>query len=267
MIRVAVTGKGGVGKTTIAAGLAQSFARSGRRVIALDLDPVPNLALALGCADPSITPVLDEDDLIRERTGASSRESGGIFRLNPRVDDILGSRGVRCEDGLKLLVLGAVTRGGGGCFCPAHAFARHLIAHLTHAGDVLVMDMEAGTEHLGRGTTRVADILLIVTEPGRAATVAAVRIAGLGRDLGIKRIVAVVNKVRDPEDSEPASFLASQRISVIATFPWDPAVGIADHRGLSLSSIPEGLPMAGRFDHLRDRLITLANPPGTYRSP
>lgn len=183
MITLAVTGKGGVGKTSIAAGLARTFARKGNRVIALDMDPSPNLWYSLGCGregqPADIIPLISREDLITERTGAPPGASGVVFRINPKVDDLLDMIGVTCRDGVRLLVLGAIRTGGGGCFCPANTLARRLVSHLSEEADILIMDMEAGVEHLGRGTTRSAEALLIVVEPGLKTVEIALQIAKL----------------------------------------------------------------------------------------
>ena len=220
MAKIAVTGKGGVGKTTIAAGLARIFGSRGYRVIALDMDPSPNLASSLSCSPAeaaAITPLVEMEDLILERTGAPPEGGGLVFKINPKVDDIPGRFGISCRDGVRLLVLGSIRTGGGGCFCPANALARRLVDHLSGTADLLIMDMEAGVEHLGRGTTRTVEALLVVAEPTVKSVDAAGQIARLARDLGITRIFGVVNKVTDGK-GEP--FLS--RLSALGiTTSWD----------------------------------------------
>jgi len=201
-MKVAIAGKGGVGKTTLSAGLATLFARGGARVIAVDADPDSNLAATLGFPDPEgILPITDMKELIAERTGAQTGTGGTYFKLNPRVDDIPESF---CPEhgGIRLLAMGGSQReGGSGCLCPESAFLRALMTHLVFGReDVLIMDMEAGVEHLTRGTSRGMDALVVVVEPGGRSLETAGRIRRLGTELGIAKVLAVANKVRDDED-------------------------------------------------------------------
>ncbi len=201
-MKLAVTGKGGVGKTTLSAGLAALFTTQGVRVIAVDADPDSNLAATLGFPQPNgIKPLIEWKDLIAERTGARPGSSGSYFSLNPKVDDIPE---YCCAEhrGIKLLTLGGGSRGGGsGCLCPENAFLRSLLAHLLfEREDVVILDMEAGVEHLTRGTAQGVDALIVVVEPGRRSLETAQRIRRLAADLEICRIWAVANKVREQED-------------------------------------------------------------------
>jgi CO dehydrogenase maturation factor len=255
MITLAVTGKGGVGKTSIAAGLARTFARKGKRVIALDMDPSPNLWYSLGCGHEGqpadIIPLIAREDLIEERTGAPAGASGVVFRINPKVDDLLDTLGVTCRDGVRLLVLGAIRTGGGGCYCPANTLARRLVSHLSGEADILVMDMEAGVEHLGRGTTRSAEALIIVVEPGLKSIETALQIGRLAGDLHIPNLFAVVNKVRPGDDSdEIAARLAGFGIKTIFALPYDPAMEIAERRGIHGMDIPGGERLKQYMDEL-----------------
>jgi CO dehydrogenase maturation factor len=255
MITLAVTGKGGVGKTSIAAGLARTFARKGKRVIALDMDPSPNLWYSLGCGregqPPDIVPLIAREDLITERTGAPPGASGVIFRINPKVDDLLEMLGVTCRDGVRLLVLGAIRTGGGGCFCPANTLARRLVSHLSGEADILVMDMEAGVEHLGRGTTRSAEALLIVAEPGLKSIETALQIGRLAKDLHIPNLFAVVNKVRPGDNpDEIAARLLGIGIKTIFALPYDNAMETAERRGIHGMDISGGERMKQYMDEL-----------------
>ena len=243
MVKIAVTGKGGVGKTTVAAGLARSFGSRGYRVVALDMDPSPNLALSLSCnrgEAAALTPLVEMEDLILERTGAPPQGAGMVFRINPRVDDIPGRFGIRCRDGVRLLVLGSIRTGGGGCFCPANALARRLVDHLSGTADLLVMDMEAGVEHLGRGTTRTVEALVVVAEPTVKSVEAAGQIVKLARDLGIARIFGIVNKVRDGGGEPFLSRLAALGIVPLGAIPFDPAVEQAEAEGVPVWDLPAG---------------------------
>lgn len=197
-MKIAISGKGGVGKTTVAALLARAVARSGDRVIAIDADPDSNLAACLGHPDPdSIVPLSAHKDLIAERVG-----TGGVIRLNPRVDDLLDSFGVQI-DGIRLVVLGSIPRGGGGCFCSPSALLKALMLHvLAQPDEWVLLDMEAGLEHLGRGSSAGVDGLLIVVEPAPRSIETARRIRTLALDIGIQRVWCVANKVRGSQDAE-----------------------------------------------------------------
>lgn len=201
-MKLAITGKGGVGKTTLTACLALLFRRDGARVIAVDADPDSNLAATLGFPDPAgIVSLGEMKDLIAERTGAEGGY-GGFFKLNPKVDDIPDDYAPE-HRGIKLLVMGGARKGGGGCVCPESAFLRALMAHvLFHRDDVVLMDMEAGIEHLSRGTSRGVDALIAVVEPGRRSFETVGRIRQLARDLGIEKVFVVGNRVRSPEDED-----------------------------------------------------------------
>lgn len=203
-MKIAVTGKGGVGKTTLSAGLAALFARDGARVIAVDADPDSNLAATLGFPDPEgIRPIAAMQELIAERTGAQPGVAGTYFSLNPRVDDIPESY-CPLHEGVRLLVMGGANReGGSGCLCPESAFLRALMSHLLFGrNDVVIMDMEAGVEHLTRGTARAVDALVVVVEPGGRSLETAGRIRRLAADLGIGRVWVAANKVRDDRDRQ-----------------------------------------------------------------
>jgi len=204
-LKIAVTGKGGVGKTTIAAGLARLLAADGYKVIAIDADPDANLASALGI-DPDeaakITPIARMSDLIAERTGAQPGTMGGFFKLNPKVDDIPDDLSVSAN-GVKLLVLGTVESGGAGCICPESTMLKALMKHVVvRRNEAVIMDMEAGIEHLGRGTSESVDAMLVVIEPGQRSVQTARQIEKLAKELGIPRIFLVLNKVHNREEEE-----------------------------------------------------------------
>ena len=202
-MKIAVSGKGGVGKTTLAAILAYLFKESGHRVLAIDADPDANLSMALGySSSKGIVPLSEMRELIAERTGAEPGSMGSIFKMNPKVDDLpdLISHEV---DGIKFLVMGGVKKGGGGCVCPESVMLKHLITHLVLAReDVVVIDMEAGLEHLGRGTTQGVDKLIVVVEPGRRSLDTAQAVRRLAADLRLDKVAVVGNKVRNEKDEE-----------------------------------------------------------------
>ncbi len=201
--KVAISGKGGVGKTTLAALLAHIYAEQGRNVIAIDADPAGGLAEALGFPpdlSAQVTPVAGMEDLIYERTGAKPGSSGGFFSLNPRVDDIPDRFSVS-HRGIRFLRLGTIESGGSGCICPESALLRALVTHLLlYRDEMMILDMEAGVEHLGRATARAVDAFLVIVEPGRRSLATAERIRELAADIGINRVYAVGNKVRGESD-------------------------------------------------------------------
>lgn len=204
-MKLAVTGKGGVGKTTLSALLAEIFAREGRRVLAIDANPDANLASALGLpAETSarIVPIAEMADLIEERTGARPGRSGGAFRLNPRVEDIPERFSAR-KDSIWLLVMGTVKSGGGGCLCPESALLSALLQHLLIQRDeVVVLDMDAGVEHLGRATAKYVDAFVIVVEPGQRSLQTAATVKKLALDLGITRCLVAGSKTRSEAERQ-----------------------------------------------------------------
>jgi CO dehydrogenase maturation factor len=196
-MKLAVTGKGGVGKTTLTTLLARAAAAEGRRVFVIDADPNPNLAFALGFRS-SPSPLIDLKPLLLERLGALD----SFFRLNPKVDDIPEQFAVE-QGGVRLLVLGGVRQGGAGCACPENTFLKSLLQHLMlERRDWVIVDFEAGLEHLGRATARGVDALLVVIQPDRASVETALRIRRLAEEIGVHRIYAVGNKVQGTDDVE-----------------------------------------------------------------
>jgi CO dehydrogenase maturation factor len=203
-LKIAIGGKGGVGKTTITALLARCLAADEKnKVIAIDADPVANLAAGLGIPeDEPITPISELTELIAERTGATPGTMGGFFTLNPKVDDI-PDRFSQVRDGVKLLVMGTVQSGGSGCICPESTILKALMNHLVLVrDDIVLMDMEAGVEHLGRATSASVDALLVIVNPGARSRAAATKIRKLGQDIGIKNILILGNRVKGPEDEQ-----------------------------------------------------------------
>jgi CO dehydrogenase maturation factor len=230
-MKLAVTGKGGVGKTTVVAGLARALAERGQKVLAIDCDPASNLALALGFPpDQRLTPIAEMKELIAERTESKPGSMGGFFKLNPRVDD-LPEKYFLEKDGVRLMVMGTVQKGGGGCVCPENVMVRTLVTHLLIGrGEAVILDMEAGVEHLGRATARAVDKLIVVVEPGQRSIEVAQKIRRLAADIGLKSIALVGNKIRSQTDRD---FLLSR----MADFPfagflsYDPRVVEADLAG------------------------------------
>ena len=200
-MKIAITGKGGVGKTTFSAILARLYAAEGKEVLCADVDPDANLGLALGFTEEeiaAITPITEMKELIKERTHADEFER--FFKINPKVDD-LPDRLAHTRNGVKLLIMGTVKTGGGGCVCPEHVILKRLLSHLiVGRDDVVILDMEAGLEHLARGTTDFMDAFIVVIEPGARSIQTWHSVQRLAADLGVKKVWVVANKVRDEAD-------------------------------------------------------------------
>jgi CO dehydrogenase maturation factor len=198
-IKAAFSGKGGAGKTTLASLFIRSLARQGHKVLAVDCDPVANLGRFLGIRDADrITPIIEMKELISERTEVGPE--GALYKLNPVVDDI-PDKFAKKAGSIRLIVMGTVKAGGAGCVCPQAGFLKALLGELLlQDNESIVMDMEAGIEHLGRATASSVQHLFIVTEPNLASVDTARKIARLAGDLKIKAISVILNKVRTRQD-------------------------------------------------------------------
>ncbi len=246
-LKLAIGGKGGVGKTTITSLLARCMAHldAGNSVIAIDADPVANLAAGLGIPEKTpITPISELSDLIAERTGAKPGTMGGFFTLNPKVDDIPDRFSLE-RDGVKLLVMGTVQSGGSGCICPESTILKALMNHLVLArNEIVIMDMEAGVEHLGRGTSGSMDALVVVVNPGKRSRVAAEKIRKLGQDIGIKRVVVLGNRVGSAAD-EQLIRESLPDFEIIGFLPEMDEILMADRKGVrpyeDISTAPTAL--------------------------
>ena len=234
-MKIAITGKGGVGKTTLSAVLARLYAEEGKKVLAVDVDPDANLGLALGFSPDevdAITPVSKMEELIKERTGSDEAGMGTFFKINPKVDDI-PDRFAQEKNGVRFLVMGTVETGGGGCVCPEHVVLKRLISHLVVQRDeVVIMDMEAGIEHLGRGTASMVDRFIVVIEPGSRSVQTYRLVKKLAADLGVKTVNVVANKVRDAADED---FIRSNipADALLGLVHLNSEIADADRRGLS----------------------------------
>ena len=232
-MKIAVTGKGGVGKTTFAATLARLYAAEGRPVLAADVDPDANLGLALGFDEEtldSIVPISKMRKLVEERTGATAGNQ--FYHLNPKVDDIPDKYGKVCN-GVRLLVLGTVETGGGGCVCPEHVMLKRIINNLVlRREDVVILDMEAGLEHLGRGTAANMDQFIVVVEPGARSIQTYANVKRLAADLGVRQVRVVANKVRDQRDED---FVRSAvpEADFLGCIHYNPEIMDADRLGKS----------------------------------
>ena len=227
-MKIAISGKGGVGKTTLASLLSKVFAEAGYSVLAIDADPNSNLAATLGIPNPDeITPISEMSALIEERTGAKPGKAGSFFKINPKVDDLPEKYSFK-YNGIRLMVMGRIKQGGTGCYCPENALLQALVTHLLLGRDeVVIMDMEAGVEHLGRATARAVDRLIVVVEPRRRSVETARRIKKLAEEIGLRNIAAVGSKVRSQSERE---FLTSSLpdFEFLGFIPYDQAIVDAD---------------------------------------
>ncbi|MBU2568357.1 MAG: AAA family ATPase [Elusimicrobia bacterium] len=201
-MKIAISGKGGSGKTTISAVLGYLFSRESKRVFLIDADPDGNLGLAMGFSDEELSkvvPIVELKEIIAERTASNG---GGYFKLNPEVDDIPEKFSIR-KDNIRMLVLGNIKKGGSGCYCPENAFLRSVLRNLlSQKQDVVILDMPAGIEHLGRATADSMDSILIVVEPTAKSVQTAKRIHKLSADIKIKKILFVGNKISGEVDKK-----------------------------------------------------------------
>ncbi len=231
MMKIAVSGKGGVGKTTITALLAHLLAQD-NQVSVVDADPNLNVAVALGIPAlqaAKLIPLADMKELIQERVGA---KGGGFFKLNPKTDDIAEKISIT-HNGIRLLVMGTITQGGAGCACGENVLLRSFLSHLLlEEREVVLIDMEAGLEHLGRSTIQAVDVLLVVVEPGQRSIDVAKRIKKLAADIGLKKTLIVGNKINSPEDAQ----LIEQNFppeEILDFITYSPEILTADRKGIS----------------------------------
>jgi len=235
-VKIAISGKGGVGKTTLAGVMARLLAEQGRRVLAIDADMDANLASAIGIPPDrlaGLTPLAQKTSLIEERTSSKKGTFGGMFKLNPRVDDIPDEYSVTYR-GVKLLVLGGVLSGGSGCFCPENVLLKSLISHLFVAREeTVIVDMEAGLEHLSRGSTAYMDVFVVVVEPGLRSFGTARQIKRLAGELGISSVHVVGNKVSSDQDRRLIEESLGQDFEILGYLSFNPKIIEADRLGVS----------------------------------
>jgi len=260
-MKLAISGKGGTGKSTLAAALALLMKQKGWRVLAVDADPDGNLAAALG-ASPSetaqIIPISKQKELIEERTGAKVKQYGQMFKLNPEVADIADSYGTNFK-GVTLLVLGAIEAGGSGCACPESVLIRALVTDLVlRRKDALIMDMEAGIEHLGRATAKGVDTLLVMVEPSQRAVESAHRVALLAAQIGLRDVRFVANKIASPADEEFVRAALPGR-EIVGVIPWSEEIRQAERRGEGVLE-GAGVELLSRFEAVLETLQGSAAP-------
>lgn len=261
-MKIAVTGKGGVGKTTVASLLSRAFAADGYTVLAIDANPDPNLAMAFGISQSEIektVPISKMGALIEERTGAKPGTTGSYFKLNPRVDDIPDKFAIS-TDHIKILFMGTVQKGGGGCICPESTLLKTLTAHLVlRRSEVVIMDMDAGFEHIGRGTAAAVDAFVVVVEPGQRSLQTARAIKKLAKDIGVNTVYVVGSKTKTEEDRAFIKENLSD-FKILGFIDYGDKIAEADLKGLSVfDNAPEAAKEALR---IKDKLKALQKAKG-----
>ena len=248
-MKIALTGKGGVGKTTSTASLSRYFADKGFKVLAVDADPDANLGLALGMSEEEIAdivPISEMKDLVEERTNAQTGTYGSLFKMNPDVDDI-PEKFSKVHKGVKLLTMGTVDAGGSGCVCPEHVLLKMLMTHLVlFEKDVVVMDMEAGIEHLARGTAQSVDAFIVVVEPGVRSVQTFNKICKLAEDIGVKKVFVIGNKIRSKADED----FITERVgesNIIGFLPYRDEIIASDRNNMSPYDDPETREIIGQL--------------------
>jgi len=260
-MKIAVTGKGGVGKTTVAGTLARLLGQDGFKILAVDADPNYNLWSAIGISREqveSIVPLLQNEDLVREKTEMKWVEVlGNFFQVNPRVDDLASKYSIKGPDNVSLLVAGTVNMGGQGCMCPSAALLKSLISYLTLESDeAFVMDMDAGIENLGRGTMRGMDLLLAVVEPGMRSLDTIQRVKLLAADIGLERVYAIGNKIMNLEDEHfIQEIVQNQGIPLIGMIPYDEKIREADRLSQAPIDIDEASPAIQAIKEVKNEVM------------
>lgn len=237
--------------------LARALAAEGKKVLAIDADPNGNLAQAVGYNDGEqgrIIPLIERKDIIKERTGAEPGGFGGAFVMNPKVDDLIDRFSVGVN-GIRLMVTGELKEALSGCYCPENALLRSFMSHLFMERDEwVVLDMEAGFEHLTRGTAESVDILLVVIEPGQRSVQTAMKITDLAAQLGIRQVAYVLNKIYEDTDERALGDMLDKD-KIIAVMPFDSTAVKADLAGKA--PFDQCHALLGSINDLRNGLDTL----------
>lgn len=260
-MKIAVAGKGGVGKTTVAGTLARLLGRDGLKILAVDADPSNTLWSALGVPTEvaeKIVPLTENEKLLDERVAMEGGTGfSGWFKLNPRVDDLASMFAIPAPDNVSLLVAGTVDLGDSGCMCPSATLLKALMRHLVLGTDeAFVMDMDAGIENLGRGTTRGIDALLVVAEPGRRSLGILAKIKKLAADIDVGTVLAIGNKVAGPEDEKMIiETVESEGLPLLGMIPLDEYIKEADRKGVAPIDLNEESPGMMAIRDVKKRLF------------
>ncbi|ATZ60869.2 MAG: AAA family ATPase [Methanosarcinales archaeon Met12] len=233
-MKICVSGKGGVGKTTFAGTLARLLARDGLDIIAIDADLDHNLRSTLGLGREKVenlTPLSEMKDLIKDRTGADPDAYGSVFRLNPAVSDLPQKLWVDGPDNIKFILMGTMKKGGAGCACPANVLLKSFLKYMFLKDYNVIIDMEAGIEHLGRGTAKYADGIIIIVEPTHNSIETAKRIINMSEDIGLMKVYVVGNKIANAEEE---GFIREHFDDVLGIIPFDHKVREAEMDGTAL---------------------------------
>lgn len=256
-MKIAVSGKGGVGKTLVSGTLAGYFAQKGYKVMAIDADPSPNLALTLGIPVEEankIVPISENAKLLDEKTRT---DYPGVFKLHFTVDDIIEENGMKSPTGVNLLVMGTVKSAGSGCACGANAVVRELLRHMfVDRDEIVIVDMEAGVEHMGRGTASHVDIMLIVADSSRKSLEIAKKLTGFAHQAGITNVLIIGNRVRDAEEKELITdFTQKNELELLALIPYDDIVVKADRVGEPPLNYAETSESVKAIEAIGDKLL------------